>query len=104
MLYTMEVMDVLLATGASALHFNLQRGAQCIGFRVWGLGFRVQHLKSEHLLVKQLVKRWNKTPPTQETHNIEKIQSSLNTFPVGFKLKVQLTQNRNQTSSLAGWE
>ena len=38
-----------------------------------GLGFRVQHLKSEHSLVKQLVKCWNKTPPTQETHNIEKI-------------------------------
>ena len=54
---------------------------------------RVQHLKSEHSLVKQLVKGWNKTPPTQETHNIEKIQSSLNTFPVGLKLKVQLAQN-----------
>ena len=50
------------------------------GFRV--LGFRVQHLKSEHSLVKQLVKRWKKNPPTQKTHNIEKIQSSLNTFPI----------------------
>ena len=62
---------------------------------VRGLGFRVQvqHLKSEHSLVKQLVKGWNKTPPTQETHNIEKIQSPLNTFPVGLKLKVQLAEN-----------
>ena len=64
-------------------------------------------LKSEHSLVKQLVKRWNKNPPTQETHNIEKIQSSLNTFPVGLKLKVQLAQNaksNSQTSSHDGWE
>ena len=66
--------------------------------RVQGLGFRVQHLKSEHSLVEQLVKGWNKTPPTQETHNIEKIQSPLNTFPVGLKLKVQLAEKPKSNS------